>query len=84
MTGINRKLRRETTASIHSQGRRRAVIVSMSPGGDGTPGPSFLGFRLHGTRTTYYLPVDYCWREAARAELARRRLERRKKRKGAA
>jgi len=82
MIGVTRRLQRLTPASIHSGGRRRAIIVEMSPGMEGKPGPGFIGFRLHGTRTTYYLPVDWCFREACKAELQRARAERRAKRKG--
>lgn len=81
MTPINRRLRRQTASVIHSAGRRRYVVLELSPGGDGTPGPGFVGFRLMGTRTIYYLPVDWCFREALKAELARRRAERKAKRK---
>lgn len=83
MIGITRSLKRLTTASIHSCGKRRAVVVSLAPAT-----ASLVGFRLAGTRTTYYLPVDWCFREAVRADLARKRAERKaareKKRKESA
>jgi hypothetical protein len=82
MTPITRRLQRLTPAVIHSAGRGRPVIVEMSPGGDGRPGPAFLGFRLLGTRSTYYLPVEWCWREAMKMEVNRRKTERRKAKAG--
>ena len=84
MTSITRRLRRQTAAIVHSAGRRRYVVIQMSPGGDGTPGPAFVGFRLMGTRTVYYLPVDWCFREACKAEMLRRRAERKQRRKAGA
>jgi hypothetical protein len=74
-TAINRRCRRESSASVHSQGRRRAVIIQLDP-----TTPTLVGFRLKGTRTTYYLPIDHCFREALRAELARRKAERKRAR----
>ena len=73
MTPINRKLKRESLASVHSQGRRRSVIVELDPS---TPG--LIGFRLKGTRGTYFLPIDFCFREACRSEMARRKAERKR------
>lgn len=78
MMTINRRLRRESLASIHSGGRRRAVVIELDPN---TPG--LIGFRLKGTRTTYQLPVDFCFREACRAEMARRKAERKRLKKEA-
>lgn len=83
MIDINRPLKRRTAGRIHSQGRLRSVVLEISPGGDGTPGPGFVGFRLMGMRTTYYLPTDWLFREAVRAELARRRKEKAANRKAA-
>lgn len=81
MIDINRPLKRRTAGRIHSQGRLRSVVLEISPGGDGSPGPGFVGFRLMGTRTTYYLPVDWAFREACKAEMARRRAEKKRLKK---
>lgn len=81
MIRVNRRLMRQTPGVIFSKGRKRNVVIEINPGGDGKPGPDFLGFRLMGTRTTYYLPVDWCFREAVKAEMARRRREKREQRK---
>ncbi len=78
MIGITRKIQRRTNAAIHSAGRRRSVILEISPGGDGTPGPGFVGFRLERQRTIYWLPADWCWREAVKGFLASRRAERKR------
>lgn len=74
MTPCTRRLSRESAAAIHSQGRTREVIVELRPPLD------VIGFRLKGTRTTWFLPVAYCYREAIRNELARRKAEKRKAR----
>ena len=78
MTPINRRLQRLSSASVHSQGKSRPVVVELCPDGVGKPGAGFVGFRLAGTRTTYYLPIDHCYREAIRNELARKRAERKR------
>ncbi len=75
MTPITRRLTRITPAAIFSQGRKRPIAVELAPDRQG-----LIGFRLKGMRTTYYLPVDWCFREALKAELARRRAERKKAR----
>ncbi len=76
MTPINRPLARESAAVVYSAGRRRPVVLELDPGM-----PDLVGFRLRGTRTTYYLPIGHCGREAVRNELARRKAERKKLRK---
>lgn len=78
---INRRITRQTPAVMHSRGRRRNVLVTLSPGGDGSPGPSFVGFRLHGMRSTYWLPVGWCFTEALKADRARVKRERKEARK---
>ena len=79
---INRRLVRLTAAKLHSAGKTRGVVVEFNPdaNGRGKPGSGFIGLRLSGTRTTYYLPVDWCFREAVRNELARTRAERKRQR----
>lgn len=71
-TTVNRKLQRQSSTAVYSGGRARSVIVELEPPG------SLIGFRLKGTRRTYRLPVDWCYREALRAEIARVKLEKRK------
>lgn len=70
MTGIVRRTSRRTQASVHSAGRERAIIIELSPGGDGSPGPTFVGFRLERTRQIYYLPVAFCYQEAMKRKHA--------------
>ena len=72
MTGIKRKIARRTSARIYSLGRDRNIIVELSPGGDGSPGPEFIGLRLEQTRQTYYLPVAFCFREALKGAAAKK------------
>lgn len=64
MIGVHRAIARISPAAIHSAGKARAVIIELEPPGN------VIGFRLKGTRRTYKLPVDFCFREAVRAELA--------------
>ena len=61
MTPINRPLKRLTGATVHSQGKSRPIVIELCPDGVGKPGAGFVGFRLLGTRTTYYLPTDFCY-----------------------
>jgi hypothetical protein len=63
MTPITRKLKREGRSTIFSNGRRRPVVVILEPPGD------VLGLRLKGERTTYYLPLDWCYRQAVVATI---------------
>ena len=73
MTEVNRKLKREACVSVFSRGRRRHVVVELSPPGD------VIGFRLKGERSTYYLPIDWCYRTATDLAV---RAARRAKREG--
>lgn len=77
MIAVTRHLARESATSMHSAGKARAVIVELSPPG------TLIGFRLKGTRRTYHLPIDHCYREAVRNELARQKRERAEERKKA-
>ena len=70
MTTINRKMHREGCITIFSNGRRRPVIIILEPPGH------LIGLRLKGERHTYYLPIDWAYKEAV---LAHVRAERRKK-----
>jgi len=71
-TTVRRILRRETVGGIFSGGKVRPVIVSIEP-------PNVLGFRLKGTRKTYYLTAEGCYLQAVQAEVA---SEKRAKAKG--
>jgi hypothetical protein len=75
--GVTRKLKRVSSAAIHSAGRRRQIIIELAPPGD------TVGFRLKGMRRTYRLPVGWCYTEAVKAELDRERAERRRARRKA-
>lgn len=75
MISVNRKLSRRSSATVYSQGRRREIVVELAPPG------VLIGFRLAKRRTTYYLPIGFCFREAVRLELARQKAERKKQRK---
>ena len=71
MTMINHKLKREGCLSMFSKGKRRPIIIELSPPGD------VIGLRLKGERTTYYLPIDWCYRTAVEARVREvRRLKR--------
>jgi len=70
MIEVTRPLSRLSCSAIHSGGKSRGIVIELQPPGN------IIGFRLKGTRKTYYLPVDHCFREAMRAELARQKRER--------
>lgn len=72
MIGVTRPLARISTAAVHSAGRTRAIVVELMPPGE------VVGFRLKGTRRTYWLPISWCYREALKAEVVRQRAEWRK------
>jgi hypothetical protein len=74
MTLINRTVNRETFGTVHSAGKRGAVIVSILP-------PNVLGFRLKGTRRTYYLSSEGCFLAAVRAQLIKDKADKAKARK---
>ena len=71
MTKIHTKIKRECAVSVFSNGRRREVIVELSPPGN------LIGFRLKGERCTYSLPLDWCYKTAAMlaARAIRRKAE---------
>jgi hypothetical protein len=78
MTTISgsRHLRRLTACAIHSGGKNRSIVLELDPSM-----PGLVGFRLKGTKTTYYLEIGWAYREAMRAELARQKAERKAERK---
>jgi hypothetical protein len=69
MVSVTRPVVRKTAAGVYSAGLRHVVIDLQPPG-------TLIGFRLTGTRQTYHLSVEFCFREAMRQELDRRRRER--------
>lgn len=76
MTTLNRKVRRESSASVFSRGRSRPVVVILEPPG------ILLGLRLKGERRTYHLPLTWCFTEAVRRTVAAEREQKRKVKKG--
>jgi hypothetical protein len=76
MTTLTRKVKRETNAVVHEARRVRSIIVELEPPG------RVIGFRAKGTRTTYTLPIDWCYRQAVLAHVeAARRAKREAKKK---
>lgn len=75
-TCVTRLVKRETCAGVYSAGKRRAVLILLHPPG------SMIGFRLKGTRHTFYLDVEACYRRAVRQEQDRQKQERAAARKG--
>ena len=59
---LKQKVERETSATVFERSRRREVIVSIEP-------PDLVGFRLKGTRRTYYLPADALYCAALKADV---------------
>ena len=70
MTPINRPLSRQTQAARFSNGKQRPIILELSPPGDK------IGFRLKGTRTTYYLAISTAFGLAAQAWVNARKAAR--------
>jgi hypothetical protein len=77
MIEVRRPVRRVSGAKVYDRSKPRPVVVELSPPG------VVIGFRLKGNRRAYYLPIDWCFREAVRVELARAKAERAKARKAA-
>lgn len=57
-----RRVERETVATVFERSLKRPVIVSIEPSG-------LVGFRLKGTRRTYYLMADACYCAALKADV---------------
>ena len=77
MTLIRRTVKRETFGTVFDRGKRRAVIVTIEQ-------PSLLGFRLKGTRKTYYLTAEAMYWKAVQCHVAdekRRKADERKAKK---
>lgn len=75
MTKVNRKVRRLSTATVFSNGKRRPIVIELDPPGD------TISFRLHGERRKYGLPVDWMYKTAAVKQAAIDRAERRARKK---
>jgi hypothetical protein len=74
MTTVNRRIARECSAAVRECGKQRCVIVEIEPPG------RVIGFRLKGTRRTFLLPIEACYRLAVQAHVdAERRAAREKK-----
>lgn len=71
MTSLKRRIKRETSAKIFERSTYRSVIVTLDP-------PCRIGFRLKGTRRTFWLDADTCYAVAAAAELDRQQKEKKK------
>ena len=56
---LTKQVNRLTTARRHEQGKTRQVIVSLAP-------PASVGFRLSGTRQTYWLDVEVAYEVAVK------------------
>lgn len=76
MIEITRPVKRISAATVRHLGTMRPVVIELDP-----TRPNLIGFRLKGTRKVWYLPVDYCFRESIRNELARIKAERARARK---
>lgn len=63
MTPLKRPVKRTTGASVHERGKTRPVVIILEP-------PSRIGFRLAGTRKTYWLEAAACYHVAVKAEMA--------------
>jgi len=69
MTNLNKKVKRVT----HSRIQQRPIVVTLYPGG-------YVGLRLKGCRKEYQLGLDDLYWQAAKAEVAKKRREKAKKR----
>ena len=63
MTKVKKTLSRETDGRVREQGKMRAIIVSLEPGG-------LIGFRAKGTRRTYHLAVEGCFDLAVKKQVS--------------
>jgi hypothetical protein len=60
MTNLNKTIHRTTSAQRHEAGKTRAVIITLAP-------PAFIGLRLKGTKTTYFLEAEVAYELAIRS-----------------
>ena len=71
---VRRPVRRESLGTVFERGKRRPVVVSIEP-------PNLLGFRLKGTRRTYYLTAEAGYLMAIKAVLRAQAAEKKAQRK---
>jgi hypothetical protein len=71
MTGITRRIVRETSAATYSKGRLRPIIIELDP-----RMPSVIGLRLKKTKTPYYIDAAVAWRTAVRMAVEQQKAER--------
>lgn len=74
MTKLQKPVARETFAFVRELGKFREVIVTLEP-------PNLIGFRLKGTRRTYYLEAASAYHAAVKAKVAADQREKRAARK---
>lgn len=72
-TDLTKSVMRRTRATCWSQGRPREIIISIEPAGADSV---LLGFRLSGTRQTFYLTAQSAFRFAVEAHNAANRRRR--------
>jgi hypothetical protein len=60
LTDLNKPLHRSTAARRREAGKVRAVIITLAP-------PAQVGFRLQGTRQTFWLDAESAYELAVRA-----------------
>ena len=75
MTTLTRKIKRETAAQVYSRGLR-PIIVSLEP-----PGLQ-IGLRAKGEHNTYYISIEWAYKQAVEAHVRAERERKRKERKG--
>jgi len=74
MTKATKPLTRETEVTVHSLGKRRPIVVTLTRGG------SVLSFRFKQHRQRYSLPVYWCFWQAVAAHLHAEKLAKRRAR----
>jgi hypothetical protein len=65
----------ETDNAVYDRRRQREIVVELKP--------SYMIMRLKGTRAVYTITYTSAFNQAVRNEVARRRLEKTKKKSGA-
>ena len=71
MTELNRPVHRTSSALRHEAGKTRNIIISLSP-------PAYIGLRLSGTKTTYWLDAEVAYEVAVKAMMQQIEREARK------
>jgi hypothetical protein len=60
LTDLKTKVERVSNARIFERSKQREVVIILEP-------PALVGFRLKGTKRTYWLPADVCYLMALKA-----------------